>query len=388
MTLRSRVRGRCARRVRRVRNAGVRRIDSAAVAAVARDSPRVAAYARIAVSYGVESMPDDLRRRLRRCRQVSLLDREISERPARLQRPLPRVELDADRCTEARPTRAKTTRSRSCGTRTASRTAAGTATAGSWSTGPRARLLHEADHVVYQSAFCKLSADRFYGERTVAVRGAATTRSTRPPSPAPSTRSASAHAAARRQPVPALPRRAALEALADVSSERPDARLLVAGALSFAPDGAGETRAFVRRARPRRCGRAHRPVHAERRARRSCAGDVAPAIRSTTTRARRSCSRRWRAGCRSSTRRAAARRSSSATTPASAYPGRPRLGARPSARRRAARRGGPRSSPTTCRRARGRARARDRFDARRWVDRHSRALRRADGAAGRAILAR
>jgi glycosyltransferase involved in cell wall biosynthesis len=31
---------------------------------------------------------------------------------------------------------------------------------------PRARLLHEADHVLYQSAFSKLSADRFYGERT------------------------------------------------------------------------------------------------------------------------------------------------------------------------------------------------------------------------------
>lgn len=30
---------------------------------------------------------------------------------------------------------------------------------------PRARLLHAADHVLYQSAFCKLSADRFYGER-------------------------------------------------------------------------------------------------------------------------------------------------------------------------------------------------------------------------------
>src|SRR5205085_4585553 len=31
---------------------------------------------------------------------------------------------------------------------------------------PRARLCHAADPVVYQSAFCKLSADRFYGERS------------------------------------------------------------------------------------------------------------------------------------------------------------------------------------------------------------------------------
>ena len=30
---------------------------------------------------------------------------------------------------------------------------------------PRARILHAARHVVYQSEFCKLSADRFYGER-------------------------------------------------------------------------------------------------------------------------------------------------------------------------------------------------------------------------------
>src|SRR5439155_16682653 len=30
---------------------------------------------------------------------------------------------------------------------------------------PRARLLARADHVFFQSAFCKLSADRWYGER-------------------------------------------------------------------------------------------------------------------------------------------------------------------------------------------------------------------------------
>src|SRR5439155_18136544 len=30
---------------------------------------------------------------------------------------------------------------------------------------PRAKLLHEADYVFFQSAFCQLSADRFYGRR-------------------------------------------------------------------------------------------------------------------------------------------------------------------------------------------------------------------------------
>lgn len=31
---------------------------------------------------------------------------------------------------------------------------------------PRARLFQEADHVIFQSAFCKLGADRYYGDRT------------------------------------------------------------------------------------------------------------------------------------------------------------------------------------------------------------------------------
>ena len=30
---------------------------------------------------------------------------------------------------------------------------------------PRARLLHAADHVIFQSAFCKVGSDRFYGKR-------------------------------------------------------------------------------------------------------------------------------------------------------------------------------------------------------------------------------
>ena len=37
---------------------------------------------------------------------------------------------------------------------------------------PRAKLLHEADYVFFQSAFSKLSADRFYGELESAVGGA------------------------------------------------------------------------------------------------------------------------------------------------------------------------------------------------------------------------
>ncbi len=70
----------------------------------------------------------------------------------------------AARGADARAARTPPAARPSSGTRTASRTAGGTATAGSSSTRPRARLLREADHVVYQSAFCKLGADRFYGQ--------------------------------------------------------------------------------------------------------------------------------------------------------------------------------------------------------------------------------
>ncbi len=56
---------------------------------------------------------------------------------------------------DARPARAPA-RSAFAGIRTGSPIAGGTATARSSSTGRCARLLHEADHVFYQSAFCRL----------------------------------------------------------------------------------------------------------------------------------------------------------------------------------------------------------------------------------------
>jgi glycosyltransferase involved in cell wall biosynthesis len=112
---------------------------------------------------------------------------------------------------------------------------------------PRARLLHEADHVFFQSAFCKLSADRFYGERSgpsEVLHNAVDTERFTPP------------AERARRPLTFLLGgnqyqryrvEVALETLALVRRERADARLLVAGELSFAPDAGAETKAIVRR---------------------------------------------------------------------------------------------------------------------------------------------
>jgi glycosyltransferase involved in cell wall biosynthesis len=99
---------------------------------------------------------------------------------------------------------------------------------------PRRRLLHEADHVFFQSAFCKLSADRFYGERQgpwEILHNPVDTRRFQP----------GAHGA---RPLTLLlggnqyqryRLEVALDTLALVRDHLPDARLLVAGEL---PDGA------------------------------------------------------------------------------------------------------------------------------------------------------
>jgi glycosyltransferase involved in cell wall biosynthesis len=112
---------------------------------------------------------------------------------------------------------------------------------------PRARLLHEADHVFFQSAFCKLSADHYYGPRQGGWEILH--------NPVDTDRFA---------PAPERPRRpltlllagsqyqryrveTALETLALVRGEHPDTRLLVTGELSFAPDAAPVVAELVRR---------------------------------------------------------------------------------------------------------------------------------------------
>jgi glycosyltransferase involved in cell wall biosynthesis len=100
---------------------------------------------------------------------------------------------------------------------------------------PRARLLRRADLVFYQSEFCKLSADRFYGEREgpwEVLHNPVDTRrflpAARPTGPLTLLLGGNQYQRYRLE--------AAVETLALVRRERPDARLLVAGALSFAPD--------------------------------------------------------------------------------------------------------------------------------------------------------
>jgi len=112
---------------------------------------------------------------------------------------------------------------------------------------PRARLLHEADHVFFQTAFCKLGADRYYGERkgpweilpnpVDVERFAPATE--RPRRPLTLLLGGSQYQGYRFE--------AALEALVELRHARPDARLLVAGALSFAPDAREQAIALVRR---------------------------------------------------------------------------------------------------------------------------------------------
>jgi glycosyltransferase involved in cell wall biosynthesis len=106
---------------------------------------------------------------------------------------------------------------------------------------PRARLLRDADHVVYQSAFCKLGADRFYGEPRgtweVLHNPVDTTAFTPDPvrAPRPLTLLLGGNQYQRYR----IER--ALQTLVLVRREIPDARLVVAGALSFAPDGREQT---------------------------------------------------------------------------------------------------------------------------------------------------
>lgn len=101
---------------------------------------------------------------------------------------------------------------------------------------PRARLLHAADHVFFQTAFCKLAADRFYGARGGAWEVL--------PNPVDTRRFVPA-AERPRRPLTLLLAgsqyqryrvEVALLTLELVRRERPDVRLLVAGALTFAPD--------------------------------------------------------------------------------------------------------------------------------------------------------
>lgn len=112
---------------------------------------------------------------------------------------------------------------------------------------PRARLLHAADHVFFQSSFCKVGSDAFYGERLgpwevlhnpvdVALFVPAAARPRRPLT------LLLAGSQYQRYSVST-----SLEALAELRREDGDVRLVVTGSLSFAPDADVETHVLVRR---------------------------------------------------------------------------------------------------------------------------------------------
>jgi glycosyltransferase involved in cell wall biosynthesis len=112
---------------------------------------------------------------------------------------------------------------------------------------PMARLLHQADHVIYQSGFCRVAADRYLGPRAGPSEILHNTVDTSVFTP---------HGRVRDGAGPVLVLagthgfwyrlRTAIEALAHIRRERPAARLLVAGPLAWTAR-ASEAVADVRR---------------------------------------------------------------------------------------------------------------------------------------------
>jgi glycosyltransferase involved in cell wall biosynthesis len=107
---------------------------------------------------------------------------------------------------------------------------------------PRARLLHAADHVFFQSAFCKVSSDRFLGERTGPWEILHNPVDTQWFVPAP--------ARPARPPTLLLGgnqyQRYRFETALQTLAALPDARLVVTGALSWSEEAPAEGRELAR----------------------------------------------------------------------------------------------------------------------------------------------
>ncbi len=112
---------------------------------------------------------------------------------------------------------------------------------------PRARLMHAADHVFYQSAFCKLAADRYYGERQGAWEVLYNPVDTRRFVPAASRPSRPLTLLLGGSQYQRYRVEVALETLAALRAEGEDVRLIVTGGLSFAADAAEQARRLVGR---------------------------------------------------------------------------------------------------------------------------------------------
>jgi glycosyltransferase involved in cell wall biosynthesis len=112
---------------------------------------------------------------------------------------------------------------------------------------PRARLLHEADFVVYQSAFCKLAADRFYGKRERAWEVLHNPVDTVAFAPVADRERRSLTLLLGGNQYQRYKVECALATLASLRRTGRTARLLVAGDLSFAPDAEAITSALIRK---------------------------------------------------------------------------------------------------------------------------------------------
>jgi glycosyltransferase involved in cell wall biosynthesis len=111
---------------------------------------------------------------------------------------------------------------------------------------PRARLLREADHVFFQSAFCKLGSDRFYGAPSHSWEVLHNPVDTRAYSPDPARPARPLTLLLGGNQYQRYRVECALRALALVRGEVRDARIVVAGALSFAHDAYADTTRMIR----------------------------------------------------------------------------------------------------------------------------------------------
>jgi glycosyltransferase involved in cell wall biosynthesis len=102
---------------------------------------------------------------------------------------------------------------------------------------PQRLGLHAADHVVYQTEFCKLSADRFLGERTGPWEILPNPVDTKRFTPA-ATHTPGLVLVLGGTQYEHYRLTVALDTFAHVARERPEARLLVTGKLSWSPDHA------------------------------------------------------------------------------------------------------------------------------------------------------
>jgi glycosyltransferase involved in cell wall biosynthesis len=112
---------------------------------------------------------------------------------------------------------------------------------------PRARLMHAADHVFFQSEFCKLGADRFYGERQgpwEVLHNPVDTRRFMPAQHRPRRPLTLLLAGSQYQRYRVV---TALEVLAALREDGDDVRLVVTGALSFSDDAKEDVEELLRR---------------------------------------------------------------------------------------------------------------------------------------------